>query len=556
MKILRLIIENKEEIVVRDIEFNENGTSLIYGNILKPKNEKETSNSIGKTLLLHFVDYIYGANENPKVIKEEIHGWHLKAEIKHLDKIYKVQRTLGNSMLTIDNEKYELKKYNDFFSIERKLISKQIFLSQKNHLINDRSDPVSRDYEAMFTLLGINDLNASFIEYCKIQDNIKELSQVEKKVLGKLDKKELKKLEEKIFLLKQSIKYKEDDLEDLNKRMQRLQVTKEKESLMKNYSEINLHLKQSQLEQQKLNIEYKRLKEFTDEAKDVDVSANTINSLFKRAEFEVPEMITKRLKEVEAFQKKVFFDRKETTVKRLEEIEDLRNSLESKVKNFETELSQLAHIISQNNIFQESLAIYQQKNNELQELKFEHGELSKIESVILERKEQENLLSIKYTEIRDIHTKLEQGIIEEYKTYIYNLVKKIYTSDVEAYFKVALRDRHKVHRPFYFDLNLTGDTGEGVGEVRKILIDLLVFNFNTILELMLQDSSCFSGIDNRQTCTLIKIANDIAVNNNKQYIVSLNDYQINKNDIDFLKLVSNSTIIELNESNKLLNFNF
>lgn len=556
MKILRLIIEDKEETVIRDIKFNENGTSLIYGNILKPKNEKETSNSIGKTLLLHFIDYIYGANENSKVVKEEIHGWKLKAEIKYIDKIYKIQRTLGNSMLTIDDEKYELKKYNDFFSINRKLIAKQIFLSQKNNLVSDRSDPVSRDYEAMFTLLGINDLNSSFIEYCKIQDNIKQLSQVEKKILGKLNTKELKKLEEKIFLLKQSIKLKEDDLEDLNKRMQRLQVTKEKENVMNNYSETNFRLKKLQLQQQKLNIEYSRLKEFTEEAKDVDVPANTINLLFEKAEIEVPEMIKKRLKEVEEFQKKVFFDRKETTVKRLEEIEDLNETIEHEIKTFENELSKLAHIISQNNIFQESLAIYQKKSSELQELKFEHGELSKIENVILERKEQEDLLSVKYSEIRNIHNKLEQGVIEEYKTYIYNLVKKIYTSDVEAYFKIALRDRHKIQRPFYFDLNLTGDTGEGVGEVRKILIDLLVFNFNNILELMLQDSSCFSGIDNRQTSTLIKIANDIAVNNNKQYIVSLNDYQFNKNDKEFLQLVSNSTIIELNESNKLLNFNF
>ena len=57
MKILNLKILNPSEEVIRDIDFNTKGISFIYGDIQEPKNKKATINSLGKTLLLKFVDY-------------------------------------------------------------------------------------------------------------------------------------------------------------------------------------------------------------------------------------------------------------------------------------------------------------------------------------------------------------------------------------------------------------------------------------------------------------------------------------------------------------------
>ena len=70
MKILNLKILNPLDEVIRNIDFEENGISFIYGDIQEPTNKKATINSLGKTLLLKFLDYILGAKEDVKSISD------------------------------------------------------------------------------------------------------------------------------------------------------------------------------------------------------------------------------------------------------------------------------------------------------------------------------------------------------------------------------------------------------------------------------------------------------------------------------------------------------
>ncbi|MGG2225670.1 hypothetical protein [Bacillus subtilis] len=74
MKILKLVVNKPNGEKIREIQFEKKGLSIIYGKVNKPNEEKETSNSIGKTLLLKFIDYIFGANESIEIIKPQIHG--------------------------------------------------------------------------------------------------------------------------------------------------------------------------------------------------------------------------------------------------------------------------------------------------------------------------------------------------------------------------------------------------------------------------------------------------------------------------------------------------
>lgn len=150
MKILKLTIENSNNEKVREIDFKETGTSVIYGKITKPNQIKETSNSIGKSLLLKFVDYIFAANEDPNVVKKEINGWTLIAIVKYENKEFKVKRKLGLSEMEVDGEPKLLKDYKEFFNINRSVYNKQIFVKQKSHIISSRSEPTLEDYLSFF----------------------------------------------------------------------------------------------------------------------------------------------------------------------------------------------------------------------------------------------------------------------------------------------------------------------------------------------------------------------------------------------------------------------
>lgn len=554
MKILNLIIKSPDGTKIREIEFEENGLSLIYGKVNKPDNEKETSNSIGKTLLLKFIDYIFGANESSQVVKPKIHNWIIEAKIKNDDTIYHVKRILGISELIVDNIPYELNKYKDFFGIDRRSYNKQIFLTQKNHLISNRSEASIDDYTAVFRLLNLGDLPSDLLEYYRIQDKIKELVKLEKRLASFFEEINLTQLEKKIFLLKQSIKEKEEELKQLDSRIANIQITKEKSEIMDEYTDKNYKLKILQSDYQKLKIENKHLSQFLIDIKDLDIPSNLIKILYHKAQFEVPDLVKRRLDEVENFQRNIFFDRKHLIEQKLNEISSEQETIENQMKNLSKEIERLANVISQNEIFQEAMSIYKERSVELQNLKYEQGELSKIDGIIKDRKEEEDNLATQYNEVKGTYLKHEK-LIEEYKTFIYEMVQEIYTDKVEAYFSINLKNRHKRNRPFSIEMNLTGDTGEGVGEVRKLLIDLLIFKYDN-LEILIQDSACFSGIDNRQISNIIKLGQRLSLESKKQYIVSINDYQLNKKDNELIELVNKYTKLELDENEKLLKFDF
>lgn len=555
MKILNLVIRNPKSEKIRELDFEENGLSVIYGKVNKPENEKETSNSIGKTLLLKFIDYIFGANESSEVVKPIIHGWYLEATVKHKNNIVNVKRILGNSEIEINGGKYSLGEYREFFNIERKLYNKQIFLSQKNHLISGRSEASMDDYTSMFNLLKLESLSTELIEYYAVQDKIKELKNLEKRFIELFNEVKISEVEQKIFLLNKTIVEKENELKSLDERISNIQIGHEKTEMMNDYAEKNYTLKLLQAEYQKLNIEFKRLEKSYKQFKNLDISSEELQKLYEKASFEVPELIIKRFEEVQKFHENVYSDRKKLTEERIEEIEQKKVLLKERIDTLNSEMNNIANVISQNEIYQESMAIYKEKNMELQQLKYEQGELSRFEGLINERKNEEDSLAIKYNDIKNVYND-NQKKIDNYRDFIYDMIPNLYTEDVNAYFSINLKNRHKRNRPFAIELNLTGDTGEGVGEVRKILIDFLLFKFNILLDILLQDSSCFSGIDNRQVSNLIRLGNSVAVETNKQYIISINDYQLNKNDKVTMEIISSKTKLELDENDKLLGFTF
>src|SRR5699024_12134957 len=97
MKILKLEIIDPQSKLVRSISFKEVGVSYIYGDIQDPKNLGATINSLGKTLLLKCIDYIFGANEDSSIIKEAIHKYKLEAIVLNNGENYVIHRILGDS---------------------------------------------------------------------------------------------------------------------------------------------------------------------------------------------------------------------------------------------------------------------------------------------------------------------------------------------------------------------------------------------------------------------------------------------------------------------------
>jgi uncharacterized protein YydD (DUF2326 family) len=140
-----------------------------------------------------------------------------------------------------------------------------------------------------------------------------------------------------------------------------------------------------------------------------------------------------------------------------------------------------------------------------------------------------------------------------YKEFIYNIVEKVYGDERNPYLSINISDGSYKYKalPIKIELSIDGDSGEGICAAKYLLFDYLIMNYNKYLEVLIEDSACFEGIDRRQITNILNEGIKLSIKNNKQYIVSLNKYLVN--DYDDIK---DYVVIPLSENDTLLNRKF
>lgn len=548
MKILQLKIIDDKGTEIRNIEFYEKGMTMIYGKIVKPKNDKKTSNSIGKTLLFKFISYILGRKEEKKDYPQDIIDWKLEANILYNGEIYAIDKILGFNEYKVNGEKYSYNKYIEFFKIERGINSKQIFLEKRNNIISSiNKSPTKDDVKNFLILLKLNELIDIFVQTKTEQEKLKSYNEY-----NKFFKDDIKTLEKKQFVLLQKKTKLEQELQGIKNKIDHLNISEDSMKLIKIHSEKNSNLKEKKISIEKNQIRINRLNELIEECNKSDISSKDIISLYNQAQIVIPESTKRTLNEVQQFYSDMFKDKKEIYEKELKELEIKNNNLQEEVKSLSKEVDNLSSKISDNDIFKEAMNLYEIKNTELTENQEEYGRVSGVIDDLSNKKKIEDAIKEKYI-ILEQKLEMYKELINVYRTYVFNLVNEIYEDDQEAYFDIEIpSDRRVNSMPIRVTLNLKGDKGEGISAVKNIVIDLLILYYNNLVEYLIQDSSCFEGIDKRQVATLIIKANEIATEKDKQYIVSVNEYHLQKDNEKLMKLVEEKTKLELSEDSLLL----
>lgn len=555
MKILNLKIKNKEDEIVRNINFDENGVSFIYGNIKNPENRGATINSLGKTLLIKFIDYIYGANEDNKSIKDEIKKYSLVANVIYNNEEYIISRELGSSSgIFINNKLYTLNEYKEFFNIERSLYNKQILLKQKANELGYGANPGEDDYISFLRLLNLDELLVHIKRIYELQNEIKANKNNKKKLINFYGNIDEEKIGEEMYLVDKNVETLTQKIDDISEKIEKIKISDMKIDIIEKYENKSFELKESKRNYERLKREYKRLMNFIEDSNKTDISSEQIIKIYKKAKQEIPELVKKQLKDVEIFHKKVFEERKDFLIKKMEKIDTDINDFEKKIYNLSEEIDKLGDIISLNKVYKESITLYQKYSNELQDLRYKEGKLSQIKDIDNDTNEKDINLNIEFNNSKEKIEKYKD-LIKSYADFLYEITKSIYDEVVQSYFDISIRNKHKINRPVKLEMNLKGDTGEGVSEVKKNLIDYLLFRYNNKIDILVQDSSCYNGIDPRQVSGMLKEVDKIAKESNKQAIIAINKYQIGEYKDILDEIESNSCII-LSENDKLLKFNF
>lgn len=502
--------------------------TFIYGDVKAPRESGSTINSVGKTMLLKFINYIFGATFNKKDIAKPLQDFYIKAVILVDRKKRIVKRTfaynqnkviLDGNVLTLDEYKKELK-------IDRSLFNKQILLKPRPHEISNLTTPTVNDILAYLQLLKLDNLIASTKAIYEYQDAIKALKKSQSDLIAISTNKSTSEINKEIFLNDKKIEELEAIIEQEKESTKNLSIVELQEKVIDEYKQKRTQLKNELIAKSNLEAEFERLTNYLEEFNKNDITATQVMKLFKKANQEVNEMVKKQLQDVQEFYNKVYLDRKEFLDNKINQLKSLIDEKKSVIEKLDSENKKIEKILSNNKIYNEALELYNISWEKLNELKFKQGRLSKIKEITEVIEKYDEKLSRLFSETK-LEFKKYDILIDNYKTFLYDFTKSIYRNkNIQSYFDIKVMDKHLTRRPIVIDVSLTSDAGEGVSEVKKNLIDYLVFNFNDKIDILIHDSSCYNGIDLRQINSMLIKTNEIATNKKKQFIVSINKYQL------------------------------
>ena len=549
MKILNIEIYSPSHELLREVKFNEKGLSVIYGDVEKPKSENETSNSIGKTVLLKMINLVFGAKNSGNDTIKGLNDYIVKATVKLDNAIHNVELTIGDSKnYYIDHEKYTYTKYKEALNIKRDLLSKQIMLEKRKNLISNLSTKANKeDISTVLKLLYLDNINLVFRKIKKLQDNIDLIAK-----FNNSNKDDVKNVERELFDLEMKKKKVDFELESLSERIKKLKVSEEIKDISQQRVELDQNIK-SKSELVKINsLRIENYSQLINDAKKSDITALDVTKIYENAKIEIPSLIKKKLEEVEKFYLSLSEDKINLYSSQISNLEKKNKQLMQELAVESAELDRLSEIISINASVLEAIKIYDLKSKEKMDIDTSIAEINGKMAKINDSKNIKSEIDVELIKLEEEFNETKE-LIGNYKEFIYKIVGKIYGDNRQPYLNISPTDSNRKYKtmPVTIELNYDGDSGEGLTSSKYLIFDYLIMNYNNEINVLIEDSSCFEAIDRRQIKNIINEGIDISNKKDKQYIISLNKYLLD--DSEFIK---DYIVVSLNENDTLLNIKF
>ena len=277
-----------------------------------------------------------------------------------------------------------------------------------------------------------------------------------------------------------------------------------------------------------------------------------MEKIYNNAKVEIPVLLKKTLSDVEKFYKNLLDDKNDLYNKQVLELKKSNKKMIDELEMEQQELDRLSEIISENDTVREAIKIYDLKTKEKIDVE---SKISEINAKLTQINNSKNLKSEIDSSLIELEESFENSKlkINNYREYIYDLVKQIYGDDRNPYLNINVTNTNRRYQamPVNIDLTFDGDTGEGLMSAKFLLFDYLIMNYTKEVDFLIEDSSCFEAIDRRQIKNILQEGIKISERNDKQLIVSLNKYLL-----EDVKDIEDYIVLPLNENNTLLNIKF
>lgn len=567
MKLLELRA-NKESF--HTISFNRRGISLIVAK-KRTENERNTYNSVGKSLSIALVHFCLASNKIP-AFEEQLSGWEFFLDFEINGANYTSKRTTDKQdVIFLNDEEISL---TDF----RTSMAEKVF-----GIVNPVSHLTFRSLISRFIRpkRSSYDLYSDFVKeeqpYPKLLNNSYLLGLDITRVIKKNELKDefdlVKDLGTKIqkdsvmrsFFMKEGASENvEIKIVELEKKIDVLQTNVSNFVIAEDYNNIKQEADRLSNSLRSLRNQASKIRiaiESLDKSLKVkpDITHKQIENFYAEAQIQLSDMIVKKIEEVEAFNAKILDNRAFNLIKEKQLFEKQLSEIESQISHFgRLEDEKLQYLNSHG-----ALDDYTQLANLLAENKMSLLKLQQYKEIVKEYKTRQEEVKKEFAN--------ENIATVEYLSNIELLIKKnilIFQSLSEQFYEGKSSgitiENNEGQNKLRFDIKakIEDDTGDGVNEVRTFCFDwtLLKGQYNHNVKFIFHDSRLISENDPRQVATMLKIACQESQKNDFQYILSINQstldlLQKELSEEEYKALIIDTEILELNDisnENKLL----
>ncbi len=569
---MRLIELRSNKKSFKTIPFKRAGISLIVGKKHQTDealiNRKNTYNSVGKSLSIALVHFCLGSNPNPE-FESKLNDWEFILEFEIEGKKYiSIRKCNDQNKIRLNEREYSLQEYKDFLETKafklpepikflkfRSLISR--FIRPNKFGYNSYAKFVNKeqDYPQLLNNAFLLGLNPQLIQRkAELKENIDDIDKrrkgIENDEIMKSFFDEGEDIEIDIYDLSQNI-------ELLESRLKGFQVAEDYHEIVAEADYLKRKIKEYENRAERIKRALYNLEQSLEIQP--DVSRSKIEKFYRQAKLELPEMVVKRLDEIQSFNEKLtdnrgrrLFKEKQSFEKQLNEINEIIRTLgkrkDEKLGYLNTKgaLDEFTNLNDQLRDFKTRLEKLERYKDLINEFKNKQEEFTKEFS-------DENIKTNNYLKN---HSDLITKNIKLFKSFADQFYGK-----KRAGIEIHNNDGKNKNR-FDIKAKIDDDKGDGVNYIKIFCYDwtILKGQNNHNVKFLFHDGRLLSEIDPRQVATLFEIAHKQTQDFDFQYIISANENVLEDTkrylgEELYSEIIEENTVLELtdeSERHKLL----
>lgn len=552
---------NKESF--RPVHFkNEVGLNFIVAIQKNPKlsDKGKTTNGVGKSLIVALIHFCLGSSKKDS-LKKELSGWSFLLTFKIGSETFISERSTDKQdVIMLNGREVSLTKFkNKFESLLfdipagtselsfRSLLPFFIRPRKASYTKYDNPNAVKKDYQIQITnalLLGLDVLLVEEKlklrkEKERIKNLVKELNKDEllkdffnqKKdatLEGQKVKEDILKLEEDLKSFKVA-----DDYYEINKDADKIKVEIEK---LKNKTIL--------IENQILNI---------DETRKIspDIKKENIERIYQESSVVFNQETLKTLEDLEKFYKHLSSNREKRLLDKKNELSRYLSELQKNIEQKKVELDAKLKYLDTH----QALDIVLKLKDKLSDLKAKEESIQRYDELISKYqkskiKTEKDLIDL--TEKTQVYLDDTKEIIKTTNNFFRELAKRFYPTATTG---ITIKNNDGDNQKRY-DINakIDFDGSDGIGNIKIFCYDLTILlkGFAHRINCIFHDSRLLSDTDPRQIAELFKILNEFIQVSGKQYILSLNQNQLDEvkrylTDDEYQTIIQKNICLELKD---------